>query len=225
VARADRFFYLFTAALGDHGPGQASLLIPSEKSPKMKTKIFPLILIFFCIFSGFSFWLWTSPNKHFSSAPDYGTVPDFSFTERSGKLVTLSDLKGKIWVADFIFTSCSGPCPIMSAQMAEVQKGLDGTDNVKLVSISVDPKRDTPEVLKKYSDQFGATDKWFFVTGKDEDIQRLAKKGFKLAAGEDPLIHSTRFILVDRNGKIFGYYDSNDEGVVKNILKDIRKLN
>jgi protein SCO1/2 len=165
--------------------------------------------------------------------PVLGTVPDFTLTERSGQPFGLNDLRGHIWVADFIFTNCAGTCPIMTTAMTEIQKTAlaEKLDDVKLVSITVDPERDTLEVLQRFADGYGALkDRWYFLTGDGAAIQQLANKGFLLSAAasggsaEEPIIHSNRFVLIDRQGCIRGYYDGTDEEGVAQLLKDLKKL-
>lgn len=151
--------------------------------------------------------------------PMVAELPDFTLTERSGKEVSLADLRGRVWVADFIFTHCAGPCPIMSIRMKEFQDILkkERMDDVACVSISVDPERDTPERLREYADALGAeTGRWLFLTGPNRTIRDLAIKGFKIAVqdpeqGDDQIIHSTRFVLVDQKGRIRGYYSAMTE--------------
>jgi cytochrome oxidase Cu insertion factor (SCO1/SenC/PrrC family) len=164
--------------------------------------------------------------------PVLGTLPEFSLTERSGEPFGLKDLRGQVWVADFIFTNCAGTCPIMTTAMTDIQKTVlaEKLDDVKLVSITVDPERDTPEVLQRFADGYGAlTGRWYFLTGDGAAIQQLANKGFLLSAAtggspEEPIIHSNRFVLVDRQGRIRGYYDGTEEEGVKQLLKDLKKL-
>ncbi|HEY0369411.1 MAG TPA: SCO family protein [Chthoniobacterales bacterium] len=143
---------------------------------------------------------------------DYGTVPEFRLTNQDGQPFGSAELKGKIWIADFIFTSCPGPCPLISSRMAETQKPLDKSD-VHLVSFTVDPETDTPAVLKQYAQHLNAREgRWDFLTGPRDAIYNLIFKGFKLAVApsgdeEGVPVHSTRAVLVDRAGKIRGYYD------------------
>jgi protein SCO1/2 len=173
-----------------------------------------------------------SPAKE-EPLPILSAVPDFTLTERSGQQFGLDDLRGQIWVADFIFTNCAGTCPIMTTAMTEIQQTAlaEKLDDVKLVSITVDPERDTPEVLKRFAGGYGALkDRWYFLTGDGAAIQQLAQKGFLLSAAtsggseEEPIIHSNRFVLVDRQGRIRGYYDGTDEEGVAQLLKDLERL-
>jgi protein SCO1/2 len=169
-----------------------------------------------------------------SGLPVYWSVPDFSLIAHDGKPFGLKDLKGKIWVAEFFFASCAGICPIMNQNMMEVQKAFADNPDVVIVSITVDPKNDTPEVLREYRQNFNAMDgKWFFLTGDKKAIYRLARHGFKVAAEEVPpqeeggatdFIHSDRFILIDRQGQIRGYYNGTDKEQVRKLIADIKRL-
>ena len=167
--------------------------------------------------------------------PDYGPVPAFSLTERSGRTVTLADLKGDVWIGDFIFTTCPGPCPLMTAQMKRLQDELQGKPNVRLVSVTVDPETDTPAVLSRYADSFGANhQRWLFLTGTRQAIQSLARDGLHLTVeintgvsaipGQGPIVHSTRFVLVDQRGELRGYYDSDDNDSMQQLLHDVDRL-
>jgi protein SCO1 len=158
---------------------------------------------------------------------DYGTLPDVHLIERSGREISLGELKGNVWVADFIFTNCGGTCPMMTAKMSDLQNSLKDAEKVKLVSFSVDPKRDQPEKLKSYADGFQADkDKWLFLTGSEQQMQDLAKKNFLLTVEEgtdpkEPIIHSQRFVLVDAEGHIRGYYNSGETEAKQKLLTDI----
>jgi len=166
-----------------------------------------------------------------SSLPRLSIVPDVTLTERSGAQLPLSDLKGKAWIADFIFTNCGGSCPIMSSTMANFQEQLKDVNNVLLVSFTVDPERDSPDALRDYAEMYKASaSRWLFLTGEKQKIDRLTREGFHLAVAADsgsaaePIIHSTMFVLVDRQGVIRGYYDSTDEKALTKIIADVRLL-
>ena len=160
--------------------------------------------------------------------PPLGSVPAFRLTDQNGGSFDSQQLQGKIWIADFIYTTCPGPCPMISSRISEMQKPLRDTD-VKLVSFSVDPAHDTPEVLRGYAEKLNAQPgRWTFLTGDKATIYRLSRDGFKLAigAGEkagEPM-HSTRVILVDGKGTIRGYYDATDADAVTRILADVAHL-
>jgi protein SCO1/2 len=159
------------------------------------------------------------------SAPVLGEVPDFSFTERSGRTVARKDLLGKVWVADFIFTSCAGTCPVMTSRMAGVHEVLRKLPGALCVSFSVDPERDTLAALRDYADRFSASaDGWWFVRGPQAEVHRLEYRGFKMGDAEDPMIHSERFVLVDREGRIRGWYRGTEAPEVERLVADARRL-
>jgi protein SCO1/2 len=168
--------------------------------------------------TGRSFWGATA-------LPVLAQLPDFQLLERSGKTLGLADLKGKVWIADFIFTRCPGPCPFMTSKMASLQRDLHSEDSLRLVSISVDPEFDTPEVLAKYAAQYQAEEgRWFFLTGDKTAIHDLAKSGFLVGGVDDVTLHTTRFVLIDRQGRVRGYYSSSDEEDLRKLGNDTRTL-
>lgn len=166
-----------------------------------------------------------SPTEK-AALPEFGSVSRFSLTDSSGSSFSSSSLLGKVWVADFIFTSCTGPCPIMTSKMKRLQEQWKGEVRVHFVSVSIDPETDTPEALRAYAEKFDADiDQWAFLTGPKERIIDLASGTFKVGAGgEDPNLHTTRFVLVDRAGVIRGYYDSLSDGTIDQISTDIGAL-
>ena len=156
----------------------------------------------------------------------YGSVPDFTLMNQDGKNFGSADLRGKIWIADFIYTTCPGPCPMISNRMSELQEPLKKTD-VHLISFSVDPVKDTPQVLRGYAEKLGAEQgRWDFLTGPQSTIYNLSRDGFKLAVGEEKgvPIHSTRMILVDRHGAIRGYYDAAEADAMTKLVADTTHL-
>jgi cytochrome oxidase Cu insertion factor (SCO1/SenC/PrrC family) len=160
--------------------------------------------------------------------PVLGQVPAFSLTNRDGRTVGLTDLAGAPWVADFVFTRCPASCPIMTARMAKLNRELPEDLGVRMVSITVDPDHDTPQVLQKYAASFKAPDHWLFLTGNKEALFRLSKEGFKLGVevntqtdSIEPILHSTRFVLVDGLGRIRGYYDGFDEESMAKLKQDL----
>ncbi len=210
--------------------------------------------------------------------PAYGHVPDFSLIERSGRRVDAAELRGMVWVADFIYTRCTDTCPVQSAQMAGLQAAFSAEPDFRLVSITVDPLRDRPEVLARYAERFRAdAARWLFLTGRKEAILALAQEGFRLpvadpadagpspldrafpperpralrvplpslrekvgvrvgellgarpalahdGAAAGPILHSARFVLVDRQSRIRGYYDSGDGEAIARLRRDARTL-
>ncbi len=172
--------------------------------------------------------------------PVIAQVSDFVLTNQSGKTVTLADLKGHVWVADIIFTRCAGPCPRMTRQMQQVQAALPSDSNARLVSLTTDPKFDTPAVLEAYAQKFRArTDNWLFLTGTPQEIARLAIDSLKLTAVEkkpseqqspqDLFIHSTILVVVDKAARLRGVFETEVEGVSpetirKRVLAAVKRL-
>ena len=172
--------------------------------------------------------------------PVYGQVADFSLTNQNGRVFTLGDLRGKIWIADIIFTTCSGPCPTMTREMKDLQDALPPGSEPKLVSLTTFPDTDTPPVLKAYAEKFGADFKrWSFLTGSKSQIFELANDSLKLSAQEkrpeeresanDLFIHSTYLVLVDRQCRLRGVFQTVGEGVdfqqvKREILGAVRNL-
>ncbi len=161
-------------------------------------------------------------NPGAGSLADYGLITDFALTEKSGTGVTLDHLKGSPWIANFMFTSCQGLCPMMNLKMSGLQNSLPAA--MKLVSFTVDPGKDTPEVLLDYSKKYGAQDgRWLFLTGSKETIDAvLTSVHFNKA--DNPDLHSARFVLVDSQFHIRGYYNSMDENDLKKIVEDAALL-
>ncbi len=187
-------------------------------------------------------WLWTAlglagalgaamavalPRR--SAPPVLGTLPDFALVERSGRGLRRADLEGRPWLADFVFTRCAGVCPAMTGRMARLRRQIPSA--VPFVSFTVDPRHDTPEVLRRYADAAGAGADWFFVTGEQAALYRLAREGFRLAAeevppgqppeGDGPFLHSSKFVLVDAASRLRGYYDSTDEAALSALRRDL----
>jgi protein SCO1/2 len=164
--------------------------------------------------------------------PIMDPAPAFTLTNRDGRTVRREDLAGKPWIADFIFTRCPASCPLMTARMAKLDRELSGDHEVKLVSFSVDPDHDTPAVLEAYARSYKAPPRWLFLTGGKEEIYRLSRQGFKLGIDipppsgpggppVEPILHSTRFVLIDGHGQIRGYYDGFDDESMKKLRADL----
>jgi len=157
--------------------------------------------------------------------PKIGSIPQFEFIDSDGNTVTLDNLKGKVWVADFIFTTCTMACPMMTGNMNLVHKKFKKNDDVRLVSISVYPEYDTPDVLKEYASQYDAdTEKWLFLTGEESSVKNIIKDGFKIGDFEEIIFHSEKFALVDKNGTIRAYYNGMKSEDMKQLKKDINAL-
>ena len=190
---------------------------------------------------GTALWLKIGPHSQFGASDEnsrerlmqYGAVPDFSLTERNGDPVTLADLRGKVWIADFIYTSCTDTCPLQTGMMAKLQEEYRAKPEVRLVSVTVDPERDTPQNLSLYATRHHADVKrWFFLTGQRDRIIRLIQDGFHLSVAALPngaeqsgmIPHSPRFVLIDKDARIRGYYDSRELAAFIRLKNDMDTL-
>ena len=159
--------------------------------------------------------------------PVWYDAPAFSLTDQDGQPFASDQLKGRAWVGAFIFTRCAAACPMMTRRMAKLQEAVPAAD-VKLVSFTVDPERDTPADLKRYAKLAGADEsRWHFLTGTKQSVLDLAA-GFKVtaipAAGGEPIGHEERFLLVDKRGRVRGAYDSKDEDLMSQLARDAATL-
>ena len=206
-------------------------------------------------------WRWLERSL-FESLPVYSQLPDFTLVDASGRAFARERLKGKVWVADFIYTRCEDTCPLQTSEMRRLQRAFAAHEDFRQVSITTDPEHDRGALLAAYARKFGADRaRWFFLTGKEKEIKDLALKGFRLSyatkqaalpldsvrgrvfrlllpgahanhpwiqeGGKTPGIlisHSSRFVLIDRNFTIRGYYHSNDAESLEKLRKDLRVL-
>ena len=156
--------------------------------------------------------------------PILGQIPSFELTDQQGNSVSRSDLLGHVVIVNFIFTSCQGACPLLTQKMKRLQDYWDNTPQkgqIHYVSISVDPKTDTPKRLREYARRFGAGEDWVFLTGPEEDISKVVINGFKSAMGRSltsddsslmEIVHSERFVLIDPQGQIRGFFETDKPG-------------
>jgi protein SCO1/2 len=167
--------------------------------------------------------------------PVYGTLPDFTLTDQDNQATTLATLRGNVCIADVIFTRCAGQCLITSGSMKEIQAALPAPLPVKLISLTTDPAYDTPPVLKKYGVRFDAQDgRWIFLTGDKTALHHATVDGLKLAAvaktpadqqdANDLFIHSTKLVLIDKEGRIRGYFDGDAPESVAQAIAAARNL-
>ena len=175
-----------------------------------------------------------------SPLPVLGQIADFTLTNQLGQATTLQSLRGRVWLADIIFTRCPGPCARMTRQMASVQDALPKASGAQFVSLTTDPDFDSPEILSKYATRFGAdSNRWHFLTGTKKEIGALAAQSLKLVAVEktaelrenpdDLYIHATIFVLVDKQARLRGIFETGGDGiewtnVQASILSAIKQL-
>ena len=163
--------------------------------------------------------------------PILSALPDFTLTTQSGERFGSEDLLGKIWIADFIFTRCPSTCPMQTAEKVKLQSYFNEVEDLLLVTFTVDPENDTPSVLSEYAAKYGTLPgRWKFLTGERGDLWNLSTNGFKFDVAEDakntevPILHSSKFALVDRVGRLRGVYDGLSEDGRKSLIADAEKL-
>jgi len=162
--------------------------------------------------------------------PAIAQMPDFTLINQDGRPVTGKDLAGTPYILDFIFTSCTDFCPSMTREMGNIRKALGEQSRVRTVSVSVDPERDKPAVLKKYAgtNNKSGDDRWLFLTGEQKEISNVLL-GLHLVStrdvvNPDPSMHNQRFILVDAGGTVRGYYHYDDEQARERLVRDAKRL-
>ena len=158
-----------------------------------------------------------------------GELPDFSLTNQAGERIGRSDLLDRVNVVYFVFTNCAGPCPALTSMMSRIQKDWISVSDVQFVSITVDPDRDSPEVLNKYAAGFDFdSERWHFLTGDKDRVYDLIKNGFRAEVtesdGPHEIMHSLRFALVDRKGRIRAYLDGESESLLIDLRPMVRRL-
>ncbi len=180
----------------------------------------------------------TQKAKAAAAAPQmqrYGMVEDFDLTDQSGQPFSREAVDGKVWVANFIFTSCATECPYITRQMSKVDQAFSSDDRVELVSISVDPRTDSPERLTKYADSFDAGPKWSFVTGEENKVRHLSTNSFMVTAADGTaaqssipktrqLLHSEKIAVVDQLGVIRFYANGMNPKASQQVVEVVRKL-
>lgn len=186
---------------------------------KIRFGIYGLVALFIL------FTYFIQESKQQNTLPIIGKVPHFELIDSQNRNISKSDLIEKVWVADFIFTTCDMACPVMTGNMNLIHQEFRANDAVRVVSISVYPEYDTPEVLTQYASQYGAnTNRWHFLTGPEESIKNIIKDGFKIGDYEDIIFHSEKFALVDKKGNIRGYYNGMDTEEMDKLKKDVNSL-
>ena len=162
-------------------------------------------------------------NSH--DIPLIKPVPEFSFVNHKGKSFSNDNFQNKITVLDFMFTSCTGPCPLMTLNMSKLYEAFSNEREVQFVSITVDPTTDNQKKLDEYSDLIGVQDdRWHFLWSDLDSIKSLKREGFMLFADNLPQGHAIKFVLIDQNGNIRKYFDGTDDSSQEILKKDIVQL-
>ncbi len=224
-----------------------AVILQSMRSFFAKYKMFGIVLLALSIIIIFLFYDALQPKKalpvyqpsmvdkslvdstlHYKKK--YHTIADFELLNQNGETITQKNYLGKIYVADFFFTTCPTICPIMTKNMAEIQKAISEDDDVLLLSHSVTPAIDTVAQLKRYALEKGVVDaKWNLVTGDKKEIYELARKSYLAVktdgdGGPFDMIHTENFILVDKERRIRGFYDGTNSEEIAQLLEDIKVL-
>ena len=164
--------------------------------------------------------------------PILHALPEFALVDQDADAFTRDDMKGDLWVSAFVFTHCNSTCPRLTAHMKGLQTRLSDVPNANFVSVSVDPRNDTPEVIKAYMSKNELNeDNWRFVTGEEDAIRHVVVEGFKVpmgdeqssAQGADDIMHSNSFVLVDPDARVRGYYRANNDGIA-DLERDLRAI-
>jgi protein SCO1 len=182
-----------------------------------------LVAVFAAVITGVGVLSVQQPQK--KSLPVYGETGNFRLTAARGQAFDSIQLRGKVWITTFFFTTCSGICPVMTRNLKSLQERFGSYKDLEFVSISVNPEQDTPQALSVYARKYGADmDRWHFLTGAREDITRIAVHGFKVGDIREPVFHSSYFVLVDRNARIRGYYEGTRPEEMERLSGDLIRL-
>ncbi len=204
---------------------------PASRRGVGRWLLWGLLVLVIAAIAGLTWWTRFGPGA-VPPPPVLSEVPDFTLTAQDGSALSREDLLGAPWVADLVFTRCVLACPVMSGKMAILDRELP--DGVRLVSITVDPEHDQPAVLGEYAEKFGASDRWLFLTGPRDQIAQLAGEGLRLGYDPNPplvplepgdnIYHSTRFVLLDDQARVRGYYETTEGDEMDTLRRDLRAL-
>ena len=187
----------------------------------MKKSIVLIVALAVSLFIFFTIYFFTLAT-HQKHLPVFDEVAPFTLIDTNTKEFGLNELKGKTWVIGFFFTTCGDDCPMMTKHMAALHRSYRLMDEVALVSVTVNPENDSPKVLSQYAQKYNAdTSHWHFLTGSRKAITDLVVKSFKVGSIEEPIFHSTKFVLVDRQGRMRGYYDGTSQKEIEQLFKDM----
>ena len=210
--------------------------LPKGKGTAQRVLTSPWIWMAFVTFGFSVVFLINLHRRKPPELPRLGQIPLFTLTDQQGNVVTGESYLGKTWIADFIFLGCQQSCPTLTARMRDLQQSIEKTPQknpIRFVSFSVDPSNDTPERLHAYAVKFKANEaSWSFLTGQNEDVDKIVVQGFKMqygrakddATGVFDIMHGDWFILVDGKGLIRGYYDSSDPMMMDKLAADAKRL-
>lgn len=198
------------------------------KTAKLVLRIAVIVLGIVAV--GLGLWRQYMSRKAFEAPEILGEVAPFTFVDQSGNSFGSADLKGRMWVANFLFTRCQGPCPLIAHRTSELHEEFKSPD-LNFVSFTVDPENDTPAVLTDYAKTYGNGNRWHLLTGDKKEIYTLIRNSFHLAVEKteaetgsaDDFIHSTYFVLVDSQSRIRGYFNSTDSAQFEKLRSHLRR--
>lgn len=208
----------------------------SAPAPNDERLFFGIAVVLAAVFGAGGIFLICALNRHETTAgiqPDHPRqLVNFALTDRTGRTVTRADLEGKILVVDFLFTSCGLTCPEVNRRMAEIQQRTAGQPDVRLVSLTVDPRTDTPAALMKYGRRFGAdTNRWLLLTGDKAALYYLIATSFLAQDVDDPFsympgnfLHTERIAVVDARGNVQAYFDGLRPETTDEVVAEIARL-
>ncbi|HLJ73701.1 MAG TPA: UbiA family prenyltransferase, partial [Thermoanaerobaculia bacterium] len=202
----------------------ASVMFMRNRSPLTARRLFMTSNVYLVV----AMVLLVVSCSHQSDLPKLFKVPNAKLVSDSGKPTQLDAMQGSVTVYDFIFTNCAGTCPMMTSQMRRITGKIDKGAPVRFVSISVDPRRDTPDQLRKYASHVRSDSRWIFLTGDPRTISDLSVNGFKLAASgssvDNSILHSSKFAIADKHGVIRDYYGATSEDAVEHVTATVHDL-
>ncbi len=196
-------------------------------SRRSLTGVFLAVITALILLGTLAYWVISRADKSRYEIPVLGQLPAFEFIDQDGQPFGSPDLEGKVAVIDFIFTRCQGPCPVMATKFVDLYNLFHGSDRVQLVSVTVDPEYDSVSVLKAYAESQGVTDnRWVFLHTSMDSLVTFSEQGLKIAADKASLPggHSTRFVLIDTEGRIRGYYDGLDDTSIAKLKSNVKRL-
>lgn len=192
--------------------------MPAKKISSKFGLLLPVLLLFIAGLLGIRLF---SETDGYPAPENFGKAPSFILTATDGSSLSSESLAGKVWVMNFFFASCPGPCPLINAELKRLKAVPSLRDKIRILSVTVDPARDTPERLAEYGAHYGAkSGEWDFLTGSPENIRSLIEGGFKLISPDDVSMHTTRIVLVDRTGNIRGFFQGTDREAIKQMFRD-----
>jgi protein SCO1 len=218
---------------GNPNPEARASDLPGKPAPDFRVYLFTWGILGAVILGVIGAFIWSQARE--KPLPVYGAVPDFTFTNQFGAVVSSAALRGQVWIGDIIFTRCPLQCIKLTRNLAALQSELSPDLPVRLITLTADPEYDTPPVLLRYAQNNGAEPgRWHFLTGPKSEINRLAVEGLKFVVLEksletrespnDLFIHSGKFVLVDKSGRVRGWFDGDEAETRPQLVAAVKSL-